>query len=206
LKNGIAHVKIIIYKNRKDGQFMNSFWIKMAIFAIIIVGLVFLVKTYMPSNQQLNEKMAGHSKGFEQVAREDDARLRAPVPLRQETAPKEPNIPQQPNEPNTVVAAAQPKPQVQPLEAAQMPTHFKELSEEDQISAQKLYELVVMFRKEGRLVSSYKPMVDKCREIMQRFPESEYDYKARRALADIPERFRNTYNITPKEVAPFTFK
>ena len=60
----------------------------------------------------------------------------------------------------------------------------------------------------GRLPAGmgYKQMVDNCREIIRRFPESEYDYKARRALADIPECFRNIYNVTPQEIAPFTFK
>lgn len=189
---------------------MNSFWVKMAVFATVIVGMVVIVK-YLPSNKQVNETMIGHNKTFEQTAAEDDARLRAPIQLKQETPAKEPNQPvavSQPNEPNKAAAQPQPQPQVQPLEAAQLPTHFAELSEEDKMAAEKLFEQVVMQRKMGRLPAGmgYKQMVDNCREIIRRFPESEYDYKARRALADIPERFRSTYNITPKEIAPFTFK
>jgi len=43
-------------------------------------------------------------------------------------------------------------------------------------------------------------MVDPCRQIIQKFPGSEFDYKARRMLADIPERYRERYKITDDEI------
>jgi hypothetical protein len=43
-------------------------------------------------------------------------------------------------------------------------------------------------------------MVDACRQIMQKFPGSEFDYKARRMLADIPQRYRERYKITEEEI------
>ena len=78
---------------------------------------------------------------------------------------------------------------------------FKELSQEDELQAQKLFEWALAQRKMGRLPGmSYKKMVDACREIIERWPESEYAFKAKRMLADIPERFRSRYNITKEEI------
>lgn len=78
---------------------------------------------------------------------------------------------------------------------------FKKLSIEDEIQAQRLWEVVITQRKMARLPAmvGYKQMVHSCREIIRRWPESEYAFKAKRALADLPERFHKMYNITKKE-------
>ncbi|GAH73201.1 unnamed protein product [marine sediment metagenome] len=56
-------------------------------------------------------------------------------------------------------------------------------------------------RKMGRLpVLGYKKMVDACREIIERWPNSEYAFKAKRMLADIPARYRRQYGITEEEI------
>lgn len=89
----------------------------------------------------------------------------------------------------TEAAGPQPKPQ------------FKELSIEDEVQAQKLFEMAMFHRKSGRLpVMSYKKMVGYCREIIERWPDSEYAFKAKRMLADIPERYRKMYDITEEEI------
>jgi len=77
---------------------------------------------------------------------------------------------------------------------------FKKLSMEDEIQARQLWEWVVSQRKMARLpVVGYGQMVKTCRNIIRRWPESEYAFKAKRALADLPERYRKTYNITKEE-------
>jgi hypothetical protein len=58
-------------------------------------------------------------------------------------------------------------------------------------------------RKMGRLPGirlGYKNMVDHCREIIRRWPDSKYAFNAKRLLADIPERYRKMYNITKEEI------
>jgi outer membrane protein assembly factor BamD (BamD/ComL family) len=42
-------------------------------------------------------------------------------------------------------------------------------------------------------------MVKDCREIIQRWPKSEYAFQAKRMLADLPERYHTMYNITDQE-------
>ena len=50
-----------------------------------------------------------------------------------------------------------------------------------------------------------KMMVDYCREIIQKWPESEYAFQAKRMLADIPERYKKMYNVTDQEMDVSSF-
>ena len=71
---------------------------------------------------------------------------------------------------------------------------------EDEMQAQRLWEWVKNQRKMGRLpVMGFGQMVKTCREIIRRWPESEYAFYAKRALGEIPERYRKMYNITKEE-------
>jgi hypothetical protein len=92
--------------------------------------------------------------------------------------------------------------QVAPAQPAEQPKpQFKELEMEDDIEAQKLWIWVENQRKMGRLpVMGYGQMVKSCRDIIQRWPESKYAFFAKRALADLPERYREMYNITKEEI------
>jgi hypothetical protein len=89
--------------------------------------------------------------------------------------------------------------QAQPAEPPK--PQFKELEMEDEIEAQKLWIWVENQRKMGRLpVMGYGQMVKGCRDIIKRWPESKYAFFAKRALADLPERYRKMYNITDEEI------
>ena len=71
----------------------------------------------------------------------------------------------------------------------------------DDVEAQRLMEWVINQRSMGRLpVMGYGQMVKGCRDIIQRWPESKYAFFAKRALADLPERYREMYNITKEEI------
>jgi len=86
------------------------------------------------------------------------------------------------------------------LEAEPSETQFKKLSPEEEIQARQLWEWVKSQRKMARLpVMGYGQMVKTCRDIIRRWPDSEYAFKAKRALADLPERYRKMYNITKEE-------
>ena len=53
----------------------------------------------------------------------------------------------------------------------------------------------------GRLPGMhYGAMVQYCREIIEKYPGSEYAYKAKRILADIPASDRERYHITDDEI------
>jgi len=154
---------------------MNTFWLKIATLVVVVIGLIILVNVLSRSDQPKPQP-----KTFYDVAEEDDRRLRA--------EPKFEDIKQASQPP-----APEPRPQPIPK--------FKQLSEIDSIEAERLFEFAIQQRKIGRLpVTGFKPMVDACRQIMQRFPGSEFDYKAKRMLADIPQRYRERYKITKEEI------
>jgi hypothetical protein len=169
---------------------VNTFWLKVAVITVVILGSIILVVSFSPSKPK---PPAGPSSVYE-VWENDEERLRAdPGPVEEKTeAMEEKTGPETVNvtEPRQAVGATetQPKPQ------------FTELSIEDEIQAQKLYEMAMFHRKSGRLpVMNYKKMVDYCREIIKRWPDSEYAFKAKRMLGDIPERYRKMYDITEEE-------
>ena len=161
---------------------MDKFWFKIAGFAVVVLGLIILVKVFSPSKSEPKDK----PKTVYDMWEQDDERLRA------EPEFNEPPETDQPPESEPVVVQ-KPKPKLQ----------FKELSLEDEVQAGKLFNLAVQERKMGRLPGiklGYKNMVDHCREIIQRWPDSEYAFKARRMLRDIPQRYRKRYNITDEEI------
>ena len=93
----------------------------------------------------------------------------------------------------------------QPARPAQEPPrpttlYFKKLSEIDEIEADKLLNATVPGRSMGRLQIGYKLMVDNCRRIIQKWPDSRYAYKAHQMLIDIPPRYQKRYNITQQEM------
>ena len=161
---------------------MDRFWLKMAGFAVVVLVLVVLVKVFSTSETEPKTK----PKTVYEVWEQDDERLRAEPEFN-----KPPETNKLPKTEQVVVQKPEPKPQ------------FKELSFEDEFRAGKLFNLAVQERKLGRLPGvklGYKNMVDHCREIIQRWPDSEYAFKARRMLRDIPQRYRKRYNITDEEI------
>lgn len=165
---------------------MNTFWLKIAGLGVVVVGLIILVNVLSSSKTEPEPE----PKTFWDQVEEDDKRLRADPQFKE---PPETNATVQPSNQNQIVE--QPKP-VQPPKP-----QFRELSEIESIDAEKLFETAVQFRKIGRLPGPrYKTMVDCCRQIIQRYPGSEYAFKAKRMLADIPERYRERYKITDEEI------
>jgi len=170
---------------------MNTFWLKIAALAVLVVGLIILVTVLSPSESQPEPEPKPKPKTFYDVAEEDDKRLRA--------EPSFEDVKQKIEEP-TQPTTAQPKPRQAAAEPPPEPK-FIRLAEIEHIEAERLFEFAIQQRKIGRLpVTGYKAMVDPCRQIIQKFPGSEFDYKARRMLADIPERYRERYKITDDEI------
>lgn len=163
---------------------MNTFWLKVVGIVVAVVGVIILVNALLPKSEPEPQKTVYD------VWEKDDKRLRAEPLLNEPTT--SPNQPMQPQEQQVTPQTAT----VEPPEPK-----FKELSEEEKIEAERLWEWVVTQRKMGRLpMMGYKQMVDTCREIIRRWPDSKYAFMARRALADIPERYREVYHITKEEI------
>ena len=81
---------------------------------------------------------------------------------------------------------------------------FEKLTPEDEAEANRLWGEVLDQRVKMRLPSrdsaSGNQMVKKCRDIISRWPQSEYAFKAKRALADLSDEQRKMYNITNEEI------
>jgi HJR/Mrr/RecB family endonuclease len=167
---------------------MKSFLTKLVILVVILIGAVIFVNRIPKSAEKPKED----PRTFYDVVREDDVRLRAdptPVPKpapapKQQTATPEPAAPAE-----------------QPQAEKTAPRQFKELSEIDRIQAERIFEMAITHRKMGRLPGpTYKQMIDYCRELISKYPGTVYEYKAKRMMADIPERYRRRYKITQDEI------
>ena len=89
------------------------------------------------------------------------------------------------------------EPQVQ--ESAE--PQFRELSEIEKVGAEKLFEFAITQRKMARLPGvGYKAMVDTCRQIINKYPDSVYAFKAKRMLSEVPDELRSRYKITDEEI------
>ena len=153
---------------------MNTVWLKIAAVVVVVVVAIVLFSKLANYRSKPEEPV----KTLGDTFREDEKRLRA-----------EPNIPVQPAAGQQAPAAQQPK--------------FRELTEEENAGASQLFELAIAQRKMGRLPGvHYGAMVQYCRQIIEKYPGSEYAYKAKRILADIPERERQRYSITDDEINP----
>jgi len=157
---------------------MIRFIVTIAVLALIIGGVIVIVNFFSSEPEQPKKTF------WDQVA-EDDRKLRAEPEFKDIKQTEQP-------------VTAEPQPQVT-IEPEPEPT-FEELTEIEKVEAERLFEFAIQQRKIGRLpVTGFKPMVDACRDIIQKFPGSEFDYKARRMLADIPQRYRKRYKITEEE-------
>ena len=158
---------------------MNTFWLKAAVVAVVVVGSIVVVIAFLPKSGPKPEPKTVYD-----TWEQDDKRLRA------DPQPKEPPEPTESQQPgNDGQTAERTKPQ------------FRELSEIERIDAERLFNVAIQHRKMGRIKGiGLRTMVDCCRQIIEKYPDSEYAFKAKRMLADIPERFRPRYNITEEEI------
>ena len=188
---------------------MNTFWLKIAGGAIAVLALIILINAFSssePEPQPIQEE-----KGFSQQV-ETDRKKFLTKPEAVNPTPQNTQNPQDPNRPvNTTVQT--------PTQTEPVTLYFVELSEIDEIEAERLLNVAVPGRSIGRLpMTGFKLMVDNCRRTISRWPESWYAYRAKQMLADMPQRFWSRYKVTEEEVdtsmytkqrkdtKPFTFK
>ena len=182
---------------------MNTLWLKIAGIAVAVLVAVIVAANFMGGEKPAPPPTPPptETKTVYDQFKEDDKRLNAPIPSpNQPTAQAQAETPPQLATPEP--AAAQPATEA-PVTAAQLQgsPKFRPLEEEQQIRAEQIWQMVTTGRKMGRLpVITYGNMVRYCRQLLSEFPGTEYAYKAKRALADIPEYAIKQYNITGKEL------
>jgi hypothetical protein len=173
---------------------MSTFWLKAAGVVVVVVGSIIVVLALLPSGNKPTAEPEPGPKTFYDVAQEDREKfLNEPKPAN--SADQEPLTPG--HQPNESTSTAQQRPR--PPETVTL--YFSELSEIEKIEAERLLHVAVPGRSIGRLpMTGFNLMVDTCRQIIQRWPDSWYAYRAKQMLADMPERFRLRYRITEEEL------
>lgn len=168
---------------------MNMIWLKIAAVAVVLVAVLIVGSRFMSdkptssvSSEQADQPKTVYD-SFERDDREFGVQDQAGEEPAQEIAP----------------------PEEVPAEQAAEPT-FEKLPIEEEIQAQKLHSMALEERKRSRLpMMTPKLMVDYCRQIIQRWPDSEYAFQAKRMLADIPDRYKKMYDVTDQETDVSSF-
>ncbi|MDD5326769.1 MAG: hypothetical protein PHY02_03020 [Phycisphaerae bacterium] len=194
---------------------MNTFWLKIAALVVVIAVAVVLIGK-LKSSEKPQPKV--EEKTFYDQVEEDKARLLVEPRSLEEIA----------EEPTGESASEQVQEQKQPVETKQTPTervvvqppsakptekpavlYFKPLNEIDKAEAERLLNVAVPGRSIGRLpMTGFKLMVDCCRQMIIKWPDSWYAYRAKQMLIEMPERFRGRYKITREEldISEFTIQ
>jgi len=190
---------------------MNTFWLKIVGIAVAVVVVIILINAL---SSRPEPQPAPQEQGFsDQVRKDKEKFLSRPSPVDPAKQNEQTTQQADPNKPvKTIIQIPKPPEPVT--------LYFVELSEIDEIEAERLLNVAVPGRSIGRLpMTGYKlMMVDNCRMIISRWPESWYAYRAKQMLADLPRRFWSRYKVTEEEVdtsmytqprkdtKPFTFK
>ncbi|UCF15342.1 MAG: hypothetical protein JSW59_18200 [Phycisphaerales bacterium] len=179
---------------------MNTFWLKIAGLAIAVVIGIVVIGSLTGGDSQPKEPQTT----FYDKAAEDQRRfLTEPQPLEEQEP--EPVAEQEPRaDSNQAVVPAPPSPR--PAEQAK-PTivYCKPLSEIDQIEAQRLLNVAAPGYSLGSLQVGYKLMIQNCRQVLRKWPDSTYAYRAKVMIIEMPERHRQRYNVTADELDLSTF-
>jgi hypothetical protein len=175
---------------------MNTFWLKMAGIVVVIIGAIVLVNVFSSSEPEGENKPKTF---YDSAARDRNKFLTKPEPV--DSSEQKTYIPEQhgtePTKKNDSTRTANKTP-----EAPKTVTlYFSELSEIDKMEAERFLNIAVPGRSIGRLpVTGFRLMIDNCRRIIERWPDSWYAYRAKQMLADMPPRFRPRYHITEEEL------
>jgi len=173
---------------------MNTFWLKIAGAAVAVVLIIVLIGMFSSGGTPSSDSPTTPEKTFYDQAAADQRRLLAQPQAQDANQAQDLKARGFSTEPSRL----QPE-----VPSAQLPAtlYFKELSEIDEIEAEKLLNVAAPGRSIGRLpMTGYKLMVDSCRMILQRWPESWYAYRAKQMLAEMLPRDQMRYKVTPEEL------
>jgi hypothetical protein len=178
---------------------MNTFWLKIMGLAVLAVGVIMLISIFTSSEPEPVREPQQPGKTFYDQAEEDKQRF-STEPQALDSQSQIPATEQIPQTENKTVVQSVPPAIVPPKPAQPVLFYFKELGEIEKIEAERLLSVAVPGRSIGRLpMTGSKLMVDSCRTIIRRWPQSWFAYNAKRMLADLPERYQKRYNVTEEE-------
>ena len=171
---------------------MNTFWVKIAVLAVVIFAVVIGITLLMPPKQDEPQQPP---KTIYDMAQKDKEELLA-APSEQDFTDDSQSAQED------APAATEPRQPAEPIVL-----YFKDVSEIEKFEADRLMQMIPSWRTIGRMpFTGYNVMVESCRVLMNRWPGTRYDYMARRALAQMPERYRGRYQITKEDIDLEYFK
>jgi len=172
---------------------MNTFWLKIAGVAVLVVGVIVFIG-FLTSGTDEQEKTF-----YDQVEEDRQNFLADAQPLQEQETTQVPM--QKQEEKSKEIAESVPPAQQQIAKPEPTVLYFKPVPEIEQFEAEKLLNVAVPGRSIGRLpMTGFNLMVPNCRQIIKRWPESQYAYQARRLLADLPPRYQTRYSVTKEEI------
>lgn len=192
---------------------MNTVWLKIAAIAVVLVVALVVGSRFMSDKSDSTPPppkeepktvydMAERDKQFleEPKAAEEAAEVQSPAPQSEpaESAP----VAQQPAQQPSAEPTQQTSGIVLPSQITQATTmYFKPMSEIDDIEAQRIMPVATAGRSIGRLpVTHFNLMVQGCRQILDKWPDSWYAFRAKQMLEEMPERFWRNYKVTEAEL------
>jgi len=184
--NPFFRCKGAVPDKKRAGLNMGKFITKMIAIAVIIVGLIVLVKVgkFVSSGIQ----QATDFEKDEKLAQEQEDTLQAELAEAEQKA-KEAQAREQVQQRYVKPSTKPPEPQPE------------ELPIEDQIQAEKLYQMALTeFKIARKPLMTYHRMVRYCRELLEKYPDSPEAAKARVLLRKMPERERKRHKITDEEM------
>jgi len=188
---------------------MNTVWVKIAGIAVVIVVVVVVLGRFRSSESGSDSSPTASEqndepKTFYDMAERDKQLVEPMQPDQSEVADTQETTAATPATPPPAAQAADQPPSgvVLPSSITKATTlHFKPLDEIEDIEAQRLMPVVGAGRSIGRLpITQYGLMVQGCRQVLQRWPDSSYAFQAKRMLEEIAERYARNYKITPEEM------
>jgi hypothetical protein len=171
---------------------------------VLIVGSKFMSKEPTPAPVEKDPPKTVYDMAERDKQFQEEPELAEPEPQAQQPA-KQPE-PAAPASPPVQEVAQPPAEQasriVLPSNITKATTmYFKPMGEIEAIEAQRLLSTATTGRSIGRLpVTHFKLMVQGCRQILQKWPDSWYAFRAKQMLEDMDERFRPNYKVTEQEL------
>lgn len=176
---------------------MDTFWLKILGFAVLVVVAIVLIGLLATGPKEPEKTF------YDQVEEDKQRFLVEPQAL--QTQETEPVAEQGPAADDSRAVAVVP-PIPRPIEPPKPTTlYFRDLSEMEKIEADRLLNAAVPARSLGRLQIGFNLMMQNCRQVLRRWPDSWYAYSAKKMIADMPERFRERYKVTEDELDLSTF-
>ena len=167
---------------------MNTVWLKIAILAVVLVGAIIIVSKFLSSEVKEATDIEAAAERIEAGEAKLQAQLREAELKAEQQKSQQTQLTQTPAK----------------LSVAPTRPSGPEISEEDivaSVEAERLYNMALTQYRIGRKTGmTFKKMVDYCREIFERYPNSPEAAKAKVLMRNMPERYRQLYNVTNEEL------